>query len=91
MKWIVLRELHRGVSLGIVCNSFKCKERKGFAKDAMKVVEFEIFLKFWFYLFADIQMVGKGVRRKVYFFSFFLLKTFAEIKNRSIFALAIRK
>ena len=44
-KWIVLRESHRGVSLGIVCNSFKCKERKGFAKDAMKVVEFEIFLK----------------------------------------------
>ena len=41
----MLRELHRGVSLGIVCNSFKCKERKGFAKDAMKVVEFEIFIK----------------------------------------------
>ena len=35
-------------------------------------------------------MVGKWVRRKVYFFYFFLLKTFAEIKNRSIFALAIR-
>lgn len=41
----MLRELHRGVSLGIVCNSFNRKERKGLVKGAMNVVEFEIFLK----------------------------------------------
>lgn len=48
LKWIVLRELHRGVSLGIVCNSFNRKGRMRFAKDAMKVFEFEIFLKILF-------------------------------------------
>ena len=42
----MLRELHRGVLLGIVCNSFNRKESKELVKGAMKVVEFEIFLKF---------------------------------------------
>ena len=31
--------------IGIVCNSFNRKERKGLVKGAMNVVEFEIFLK----------------------------------------------